>query len=227
MARLSTEDKAWIASNFSSLAVIERPKYSLVEGRFYFRGDYDGVTIEDDYMIRLELASSGESLPRLFETDGRLKRVLAAHPEFENKLVELHIYPDERLCVGATQDLRLNFLPNPSAELLFDRYITPYFYSQSYFEQHGKWPWSHLPHDSYGILAWYAENSAIVGAARETAASLRTLATNNINAQHIIDRAMRMDSFSPKSKCLCGSGKKQSQCHRQFMKLALALRQFA
>lgn len=225
MARLTTADKAWLSANFPGLVVLERPKYSLIEGQLHFHRAYEGVAIEDRYAIRLELPDRSDGLPRLTETSGRLERVLAAHPEFGGRQVELHIYPSWRLCIGAPQDLRLNYLPKPSAELLFERYIVPYFYSQSYFERHRQWPWPHLPHDSYGILTWYVENNSLPGAARETGEALKRLAANgNAKAQNILTRAMQHNSFGPNSKCLCGSGKRHLQCHRQLMQLALSLR---
>ncbi len=227
VSRLTTSDTAWIASNHPSLIVLEHPRYSLVEGKLRFNRIYDGIAIEDSYAIRLELSAESEALPRLTETDGRLRRVLAAHPEFKNKLVELHEYPDGHLCLGAPQDLRLKYLPNPSAKLLFERYIIPYFYSQSYFEHFGRWPWAHLPHDAKGLIDWYSENISVHGAARQTIIELRRLAANgNPQAKRIISRAMAYDSFSPNSRCLCGSGKRQASCHVAFMSLALAFRVF-
>jgi hypothetical protein len=225
MPRLLNTDRSWLANNFPSLVIVERPEYSLIEGRLHFHRAYDDVAIEDEYTIRLELPMSPKALPRLTETAGRLRQVLKNHPEFKGRLVELHMYRNEQLCLAAPQDLRLNYLPNPSAELLFDRYIVPYLYSQSHFERLGRWPWPHLPHDTEGIIAWYNQNSTTPGAAKETAASLKSLAdSGNERAQQMIARAMLHDSFSPNSKCLCGSSRKQMQCHRTFMKLALALR---
>lgn len=225
MARLSNSDKVWLANSFPALVVVERPLYSLVEGELQFKRAYNKIVITDSYTIRLQLYADNTKLPRVTETTGRLKKVLAKHSEFKGELVELHIYPDERLCLGAPQDLRLNYLPNPEISLLFEKYMVPYFYSQAFFERNGSWPWRHLPHNSYGILTWYVENSTMPGAAAETISALKSLAgSGNKKAKRIVERAMRYESFSPNSKCMCGSGKRQASCHPALIKLALAFR---
>lgn len=225
MSRLSTNDKVWLAKNYPDLVVVERPDFSLVQGQFHFKRSYKEVTITDNYSIRLELSDNSKKLPIITEIAGRLELVLKNHPEFKGNLAELHIYPSKRLCLAAPQELRLNLLPKFNIKNYFSNYVAPYFYSQSYFEEYETWPWEHLPHDTFGVVVWYIENASIPGAARETIATLRELANRgNYKAQRIIARATQHESFSPKAKCLCGSGKQHMRCHRSLMNLALAFK---
>src|SRR5579884_1503772 len=166
MGRLTTKDKKWLAKHYPGLNVIERPKFSLVQGQLHFHRTYNNTPIDDTYNIRLELFEDDARLPRLTETGGRLEKVLNNHPEFGGKLVELHINSNGTLCLAAPQELRLKYLPNPDIRVLFEDYVVPYFYSQSYFEKNDDWPWEHLPHDTYGIIAWYIDNAQLAGAAK-------------------------------------------------------------
>jgi hypothetical protein len=226
MPRLTKSDKVWLAKHYPGLNCIERSDGSLIEGRLDFTGSYDGIEITDSYHIRLLLSESASGLPVITETRGRLARVLKSHPEFGGRWVELHVYPKRKqLCLAAPQELRLRYLTKPTAPRLFSDYVVPYFYSQSYFEKNGTWPWNHLPHDSFGVVEWYLDNSTMAGAAKETIDALKRLAeSGHARAQKIVARAMKHDSFSPRNKCLCGSNKSFQQCHRQLTKLALAFR---
>jgi hypothetical protein len=225
MPRLTNDDKEWLSNNYPGLSVIERPGYTLVEGCFVFNRSFNDIERADSYQIRLELREDVSALPRIYERGGRLDAVLQKYPKLKGEPVELHIYPDKRLCLAAPQELRLRYLKNPSAQLLFEDYIVSYFFSQSFFEENGEWPWHHLPHDSFGVVVWYLDNFTMPGATRETVVALRSLAKrNHPKAQKIIQRAMRHDSFNPRAKCLCGSNKNYIECHKQLIKLAMAFR---
>lgn len=225
MPRLTDDDKQWLGVNHPNLVVTELAHMSLVEGQFKFSASYKGYELSDSYAIRLELNAKSEAPPRLFETGGRLKTVLDRHKEFKGNWAEMHVYPDERLCLAAPQELRLVYLQDPSAKLLAQDYMKPYFYSQSFFETEGTWPWPQLPHNTTGILTWYLDNHEIPGAAQETILSLIWLADKYYpKAKRTIAKLSKYDSFSPYIKCLCGSGKRQGACHPQYIKLALEVR---
>lgn len=226
MPRLTNDDTRWLAVHHSSLVIYQRPDRTVIEGTLRFHRSFEGVAIEDAYSIRLELPVIDSALPLLTDTGGRLRAVLDSHPEFDGEQVHLHAYTSWKLCLAAPQELRLVYLSNPTLELLFSRYIEPYFYSQSFFEHYGTWPWSHLPHNFGGILEWYDANYLLPGAAKETATEIHKHA-NKHSAQRAISmvtRARRRDGFVPRNRCLCGSKRNYLQCHPSYIKLALALR---
>lgn len=225
MAKLTANEETWLATKHPSLVLIHRLNYTVLEGALRFHRVYENVPIEDIYKIRLELPHNPKLLPRLTETGGRLQEVLSKRADVQGP-ADLHAFPDWRLCLAAPQELRLNYLNNPSVKVLFDKYIEPYFYSQSYFEAIGTWPWRHLPHGVDGIIEWFANNSNLPGSAKETAQAVRELARDdNQRAIRMISRAMQHDSFAPRNKCLCGANQNYQQCHRMLPKLAIALRQ--
>lgn len=227
MPRLTSSEKRWLAKHHPSILLIERATLTALEGKFRFRRKYNGHIIEDTYSLRISVPAD-ESIPKVSETKGRLLKVLAKHPEFKGDLSELHMYTSEQLCLAAPQELRLIYKPNPNIKVFLTRYVEPYLYSQSYFEEHGWWPWPHLPHNTAGMLEWYRENYSLPSAAKETAVEIIKLAKkDNVAANNLIMRAKRRESFNPRSRCLCGSGQTYLKCHPTYARLALQLRQLA
>lgn len=228
MPKLTAKDINWLTKNQPNLMLFTRPDRYILEGKMQFNRSFNKTPIKDAYYIRLEQPYSDNEVPTVIETGGRLKAVIEKYgldgPE------DLHAYPDWVACLAAPQDLRLSFLPDPKTEILFRKYIEHYFYSQSYYEQnYPKWPWDHFSHGVYGLLDWYDENIGLQQALNETARAIREQADKypGASAAKMVSRAMTRDSFNPRSKCLCGRGSNYLQCHRSYIKLALALRKSA
>lgn len=227
MPKLTTSEREWLAKSHG-LLLFERPDRSVIEGPvrfhriFYDPQDEREVEIEDKYDLRIELPHA-DRRPRLFETDGRIRGVYDALPKPKTS-ADIHVNADWSLCLAAPQQWTLKYLKDPSLVTLFRDYIEPYLYSQSFFEQYGRWPWPNLPHGAGGILTWFHQNKDVPGAASETAQVIRRLARDSDRAANILARAQRRDSFNPRAKCLCGSGRPYLQCHPYMFKLALALK---
>ena len=229
MARPSTKDREWLANNQSQLLLLERAKTFIIKGNLCINHSYEGAVRDDAYTIRVELADDATTLPKVYEKSGRLQKVLDSHPEFLDNKAELHMYPSGRICLAAPQELRLDYLPNPSLELLVGGYIVPFFYTQSYFEEFRKWPWKHLRHGASGLVEWYLENTHRKDAIAQTIKALEESVSDNLDrsvANGYIERGKRRESFNPRNKCLCGSGKTYQMCpgHMPLTKLALAIR---
>jgi hypothetical protein len=227
MPKLTTSERKWLGESHG-LLLFERPDMSVIEGpvrfhrTFYDSQEMHEVEIEDKYDLRIELPHA-DRRPRLLETAGRIRSVYDAHPELTTS-ADIHVNADWSLCLAAPQQWTLKYLKDPSLITLFRDYIDPYLYSQSFFQQYGRWPWLHLPHGLDGILTWLRQNTDVPGAARETARGIRRLANDSDRAANMITRAQRRDSFNPRAKCLCGSGRQYLQCHPYMFKLALALK---
>jgi hypothetical protein len=227
MPKLTTSEREWLAKSHG-LLLFERPDKSVIEGPVRFHRIFHDphraceIEIEDKYNLRIELPHADRH-PHLLETAGRIKSVYDAHPELTAS-ADIHVNADWSLCLAAPQQWTLKYLKDPNLITLFRDYIEPYLYSQSFFQQYNRWPWPNLPHGLEGILTWFHQNTAVPGAARETARAIRRLANNSDRAANMMARAQRHDSFNPRAKCLCGSGRPFIRCHPAMAKLALALR---
>ncbi len=226
MALLTTDEQNWLYANHPGLTLFQQPDRTVILGRLRFNRMYEEEqTINDVYKIRLEIPYDSSRKPRLLETGGRLKEVFDNRLEF-TKLADIHANEDWSMCLAAPQQWALKYLPNPDIRILFRDYIEPYFYSQSFYQQHGKWPWPHLPHGLRGIVLWFVGNYDTPGAAAETAREVHRLAKkDHPPAIRMVARAMRLNSFTPRERCLCGKKRSYLQCHPRLPKLALAIRQ--
>jgi len=121
--------------------------------------DYsDGVKIEDEYQIRIELKRSKFSnLPQVYETDYRLLRVAESRGIQKE---DLHINPTSGsacLCIKPEENIKL---PNGfNLQVFFNELVIPFFYAQSYFEKNNSWPWGQYSHGVLGFIEWYLEQA--------------------------------------------------------------------
>ena len=222
MSAITLSDKLWLRNNQPGLFVVETAREDIIKGVLKFRGKDDSshIEIEDEYNLRLLVRDDGT--PIAHETSGRLNAKLAENPELSQ--ADVHMYRGGRLCLAAPQQLTLNYLPNRNIEKLFRTYLVPYFFSQSYHEVLGEWPWPHLDHGAKGLVQWFLDNHDLKGAATETVKELKRIADKKNEAAKLIERGSRFDSFIPNSQCLCGSRTKSIYCHPELMKLAFAIR---
>lgn len=220
MSRPTEADLQWLAKHHSSLLVFRESDKTLLVGLLKFSRSYKEVTRTDAYSIEIVIPDAADQPPKAYEKAGRLRKVMEKYGLKE--LADLHCYRSGRLCVAAPQELTLTFLPNPSLAVFFESYLVPFFYSQSYYEEYGKWLWPHLPHNAQGLLEWFNENSTLVGAASETIKELHKLDGNG--AQRVLARGSRPDSFNPRATCLCGGARPYIECHPRLIRLALAMR---
>lgn len=223
MTRLTAKEATWLATEQPGLMQFKRPTCTVIEGRFRFHLTHKSVTIKDTYDIRLELPHDGKR-PRVKETGGRIKAVYATHPEFKSP-ADIHAFDNWNLCLAAPQEITLVYLSNPNIKLFFERYLAPFFYSQSFFEKNRDWPWPHLRHNTNGIVDWFVDNQNVSGAIGETVRELVKLAKDGRSlAMTLVENAMKHDSFNPRGRCLCGGKRNYIQCHPGLHKLALPLR---
>lgn len=231
MGRLTPRDKSWLKANQKALYTYEAETDSVIEGRLKFnrKGYVESLKKEiirdDDYLVRIEIPKDN-TVPRVYETGGRLEKALNKHQAKLRSELDLHMYKiKSEVCLCAPQQLEISYQDDRSVKHLIETFVIPFFYSQSYFEEYGEWPWDHLPHDATGIIEWYLNNHELPGAARETIKALQKFKTNNMLA--LLNRGQRRDSYNPNNKCLCGSSKSFLVCeprHRALLKLAFEIR---
>lgn len=136
---------------------------AVLEGRLAFVLDPPGYTrIEDSYSVRLEvLLGQKESLPKVFETGGRIPRT-----------DDNHVNANGTLCLGSPWRVR-QLLGQPASLVAFiDRCLIPFLYASTWRKQGNQgYPFAELPHGRAGLLDDY---SSILGL-KGSAAVLRAL----------------------------------------------------
>lgn len=224
MLELTPETRSWLSERYPRLLVSELQDRIVVRGILDINRTYGTIPIQDAYAISLVLLKNGDP-PTVRETGGRLQKVFEARQGRLKSIIDLHVYPSGKLCIMAPQEWTVNIDLQQNISKLFDEYLEPYFYSQSFFERNGEWPWAHLPHGLPGIIAWFTENHTVPGAVAATVAVIKKLAEEpKSSASKMIARAKRRNSFMPRERCLCGRNKSYLMCHPCLPKLTVALR---
>lgn len=112
----------------------------LIAGELHcHRVGLDGAEIDELYAVAIELPRQlPRTLPRVFETQGRIP------PTF-------HRNPDTSLCLGSPIAIRLAIADEPTISGFIDRVIIPYLYSHAYFVKFGRMPFGELAHGAAGL----------------------------------------------------------------------------
>ncbi len=134
----SIEDE--IENNFPGLRLLVLNKKVVIQGRFdvYYQDNF-----YDRYSIKIELADNHPiSLPQVFETGGRVPTTAARHVYEEGGYACLFV-PFERFKYWPDCRSMSSFLGGP---------VNSYFYSQSFYDQHGYYPFGERSHNLSGVI---------------------------------------------------------------------------
>jgi hypothetical protein len=155
-----------------------------IAGAFVVRGA-SGEEL-DRYGISIVLLPEfPDKLPIVRETGGRI-------PWHENR----HVEHDGRACVMIEED-RWRCFPAGSSILDFIGVpVANFFLSQSYFEEHGKWPLGEWEHGFDGIFQYYRW---LIGT------------ESNLTVYRFLYVLAKRDA-KPHYQCPCGSGKRIKRC---------------
>lgn len=224
----SSQDLDWVKCNLPGLNLVEEGGILHLRGVIDFNIFYNPHTeeitynpsdnligheyqIRDAYEIEIKFEKNTNStLPQVRETGNRLN-LLAKKLSID--LRDLHVQPNESLCLCARQDEVRKMPHGFNIETLFFELIYPFFYSNTYFERYNRRPWKDLSHGILGTLEFY----------------WRTKEDNNLPLIEATKEALKEDqSVWPRvenylvniakpanAKCLCGSGTKFSNCYHQ------------
>lgn len=156
-----------------------------VSGNLIFSAQYNGVSVEDEYVVEISIPRGYPSiLPTAKETGGRIPK-------------DFHTNPDETLCLGSRIEMRMKFHERESLIGFVEDLLIPFLYGFSYREKYGEMPYGELPHGIDGVLKSYQalfhvdDDLAVI-------AFLKILADDNYRG-HI--------------SCPCGSNIKLRNCH--------------
>ncbi len=148
----------------------------------------------DCYQVELQIPSNFPwHEPTVFETGGRIP-----------KNIDRHVIPSNgSCCLGVWEEWLVN-VPGHSFDKLMTGWLYDFFFSQSWFEAKGEWPFGQRSHGKAGIVESYADLLGVTLDAKVIADHLKLLARETIKGH---------------SLCPCGSGKRLRKCHRDSIQL--------
>lgn len=175
-------------ADYSSLTAEE------VGGAIHITGKLDiGLGDDDQFDIQIVLDDSYPySMPRTYETGGRVPRVLDRH---------YYTGDDAGCCLCMPHLLRKRFPVDAPIGVYIDQLVIPYFQNQVHYEITGKYV-SEYSHGFAGIYEYYCE--------------LFGTADPQVIAQLI--SAVLARNLGGARPCPCGGKRRQRKCHLKSMK---------
>lgn len=178
------------------------------EGNIDFYSEYEGHSIRDGYKIAITASSEYPiELPSVIEIGGRTQAIATKYKIKEIR--DLHLNPlSKAACLCVKQEEKIKFPPGSDLVVFIENLVIPYFYSLSYFNEKGRWPWGEYSHGGLGLLEFYAEDPTgqTKESIEETAKAFR--ADNNWKEYHKQLRKPSGDKICP-----CGFRKPFRKCH--------------
>ena len=117
-----------------------------VRGCVGFSMEYESRTIEDHYLLDLQiLANYPESPPFVFEPEGKIPK------DFDHFMVA------GNFCLGAPIEVRRRFAGHKNLLRFIEDQVIPYLFSYSYKRVHGELPFGDLRHGTEGLRQYYTE----------------------------------------------------------------------
>ena len=114
------------------------------------------------------------------------------------KIADRHIFPKEgNCCLGVWEEWLLT-APDHSFETFMTGWLHDYFFSQTWFEAKGEWPYGERSHGKAGVIESYAD---LLGVHLDT----------RIIADHL--KLLTRAKIKGHALCPCGSGLGLRKCH--------------
>lgn len=227
---LNDNDKEWLQAHYPSLKVHVKDKklfeiigslrFSMAfsgEGKPYVidppPNNNEGVKIEDEYKVRIELRGSEFSnLPQVYESDDRLEKIVR---DRNLKLEDLHINPSGAACLCIQQEETDNLPSGFNLKDFFNNLVIPFFYAQSYFEKNNTWPWGQYSHGVWGLVEWYLKQKNPTKQATED--FLDRLKRYSREWQLLVKWLAPKYRVKGHHQCACGSSEKFRNCHKDVL----------
>lgn len=191
--KLIEQAKEYVARYQPELRVTVWKSLVCIDGKYILTGPLGEY---DSFEVKIAVpANFPEDEPVVFETGGRIERVLDRH------IFEKH----GNCCVGVYEEWLL-LSDNCSLEEYFLGPVDDYFFSQHWYETKlaqtgkGEWPLGERSHGLKGELEAFGEILGLEPDAKLIADHLKVLCKNPIKG-HL--------------SCPCGSGKRIRNCHRE------------
>ena len=230
LVKLSVDDLLWVDKNQPHLLHSVSNGIHELQGTFHVDAVFDegtgefivypteaevasanGVHIRDSYSIKIKfIRPTKYEVASVTEIGGRLLRVAE---RLEVPPADLHIMPYSKLCLHGYYDLDLCLPDGFNFEDFSNNILMPFFYSQSYFEKHGrKWPIGEYSHLELGRRQSFMHRFSFLEMSRYFSGDEK-----KVNA--FLKHTESKSTFREKHKCICKSGKKIRSCSCGFSDL--------
>lgn len=212
LAMITKDEIEWLIKNFPDLSISE--KAETIEGNVWFASVYDKATNGFTAFTKPGVVYPGLMLAGEY-------RVKISKNEKERRAPKLYVYTDDskwipkrhffdtgdgRACFAGPVEEDDLFTRGYSFLEYFERFVMPFLYAQSYFDEYGKWPWPAYDHNAAGILQSFKNSS---GTKEQVLACLKRLKESK--QWNTVEPILR-GHFDGK-KCLCGSKYMMNRCH--------------
>jgi len=234
MKHLTINEMKWLKARFPELKINENEKGftlngDLVVDMFYDKDVDSGYIvfpeenvhssdqyIYDLYQIRVEYRDT-HFIPEVHETAGRINTFAQQR---NISLPDLHINPYGDLCLCPKPLERVKLTDAYTIQDFFNLLLIPFFYAQSFFEKHNRWPWKDYSHGDPGILECHDD---YISKVLDKTAFVENI-INSLNSRN--QRVMRSaDQITRQSLCFCESGRKFRNCHHKAWEVAKRLKE--
>lgn len=216
---ITKEEIEWLTSSFPDLKIDE--ENGVIEGSVSFTSVYDkstntftafmnpltlypGLILSGKYEIKIGRNSKERRMPKLWLPTDSYKWIPRRH--FFDK-------GDGRACLTGPAEEDDLFTKGYSFLEYFERFVMPFLYAQTYFDQHGRWPWAEYDHNAAGVLQSFKNSK---GTESQVLACLNRLKESK---QWDVVQAILQGRFDGK-KCVCGNGLMINKCHRSLILVA-------
>lgn len=164
----------------------------ILTGTYHLNAQLPGFeVIRETFELKVIFPGSyPNSIPKVFETGGKIKRT-----------AEFHTNNDGSLCLGS--DLHVLSIQKKSADIssFFKLLVDPFLYSVRYKMNHKRFPYGELEHGEQGLIQDYEVIFGVVG----KKAVLQVL--------EILSKRKRVAN---KKNCPCGCGIRLGRCNYRF-----------
>jgi hypothetical protein len=210
MMELTDEDIKWVQTKYPGLAVTWEDGNQVLSGEFHFDAIHQDERISDVYDVRIELQVGPYSdLPQVYETGSRIKKV---SEDRSIPLADLHAYEDGSVCLCVKLAEPGYFPDGFSFQIFIEELVVPFFYAQSFFEEHNRWPWEAYSHGTFGWLEWYYDQDETSEAI--TNDFIEKLKSTNF-WEVIESELSRNRVLKGHHECICGSRNRYRKCHQK------------
>lgn len=180
----------------------------LIEGIFDLHAVFAGEERKDAFAVRIAPSEDLYGMPSLTETGGRTAAIATKYGVKD--LADLHRNPGGTACLCVKQDESNRFPKGADLAHFIEELAVPYLFGLSHFDDNGKWPWPDYSHGVLGIAEYYGDASS-APSPECIATTLNLLKLDS--AWREFSRQIRKPSAM--RRCMCGSRKPISRCHRR------------
>lgn len=185
---------------------------TVLEGRIDINAEYEGIIIKDGFDIKILVPNEyPEQIPVIIEAGKRIEKI--AKKRNISNIRDLHCNDpiSKIVCLCAKPEEKIKFPEGSSFVQFMNNLVVPFFYSISFFENYGYWPWGDYSHGNEGNIEWYLDNRFPIK--KERVIEIVEILKKD-KKWNVYKMLLKADGFiRSHTNCSCGSILKFRNCH--------------